>query len=460
MTEPYWTAFALSGVDPNELHCTHKFLGELSPVMAVTARNRIDAHFSEEPFKPFDAYFGKAALYGQDKDIRVLLPNEAIDGITELSSLRKRLDPLHLDEHQYSPHITTNQPAVIAPFNRYVLMHGKQLVAEWPRSAKTRIKELAPVRLKLGEFDSMERRIMVVFRKLLYGPLMRTMHPDSRFSNAQRKRTALESAIGSGHIAYKDGVFSGRFNSATSKELRSLGAFFDKHTGTYLLNLSKAPDEIQLAVKSSETRFKERIKRVKSKLRQNLPEEIAEAIKTSDLIDSTLWRVDRSVIKTLKGITVLPQVSPEARKKIADEWQNNMDLWIKDFTEKQIVSLRQQIALHVASGNRFEDIVRTIRTSYGVTEKKAKFLARQETSLLMTKFKETRYTEAGSVEYRWTCVAGSPLHPVRPSHKILDGKIFRWDDPPITTAPDESQRRNNPGQDYNCRCAAKPIVRF
>jgi SPP1 gp7 family putative phage head morphogenesis protein len=95
-----------------------------------------------------------------------------------------------------------------------------------------------------------------------------------------------------------------------------------------------------------------------------------------------------------------------------------------------------------------------------VSANKAKFLARQETSLMTTKLKETRYREAGVNEYKWKTVAGSKLHPVRPSHKILEGRIFRWDDPPITTPPGEAVRRNNPGQDYNCRCFAQPIVRF
>ena len=52
-------------------------------------------------------------------------------------------------------------------------------------------------------------------------------------------------------------------------------------------------------------------------------------------------------------------------------------------------------------------------------------------------------------------VVGSPNHPVREMHKALAGKVFSWDDPPITN---EKGDRNNPGQDYGCRCYARPIV--
>ncbi len=110
-----------------------------------------------------------------------------------------------------------------------------------------------------------------------------------------------------------------------------------------------------------------------------------------------------------------------------------------------------------SQGYRYETLVAEIQKSYGISQRKAKFLARQETSLLMSKFKQVRYQEAGSNEYIWDCVAGSSAHPVRHFHLLNRGKIFRWD----TGAPiNANGDRKNPGQDYNCRCFAKPIIRF
>lgn len=37
---------------------------------------------------------------------------------------------------------------------------------------------------------------------------------------------------------------------------------------------------------------------------------------------------------------------------------------------------------------------------------------------------------------------------VRPSHAANNGKIFSWDNPPST---------GHPGEDYGCRCEAKPL---
>ena len=106
--------------------------------------------------------------------------------------------------------------------------------------------------------------------------------------------------------------------------------------------------------------------------------------------------------------------------------------------------------------------------SFGVSQRKAKFVGVQETGLLMAKFKEVRYKDAGIKKFIWTCVKGTPAHPVRHEHKILDGKIFVWDNPrelgkngrPNPSGLHKPGENKNPGEDYNCRCYAKPIVEF
>ena len=302
----------------------------------------------------------------------------------------------------------------------------------------------------------MERRIVVVFKKLLYEPLIKELGlPKKKVLNSIDN---LLSAITSGRITVRRGRWRGKFNAQLSKELKELGAVWE--SDHFHLPVAELPAELRAAIALSETRFVEKLERIDAKLQKILPEEIADKIKTADLFDKSLWKIDRELGKTLKNISVLPKLTPEVVKRLSDDWQNNMDLWIKDFTEKEIKSLRKAMLANIMSGNRYEDMISTIMRSYDVTKNKARFLARQETSLAMTSFKQTRYQDAGVNEYKWTCVSGTKLHPVRPSHKILDGKVFRWDDPPITTPPNQKTRRNNPGQDYNCRCYARPIVRF
>jgi SPP1 gp7 family putative phage head morphogenesis protein len=319
--------------------------------------------------------------------------------------------------------------------------------------------ELRPIRERISDYDRIERRIRAAFKSLIYAPLVHALGlPRQTVQNATW--TALTAAVAAGRLTYRDGSFRGKFDAAASKELRELGAKWDRRTASYRLDESSIPYQTREAINASAQKFQDRLVQIDNKLAQVVPAEIAEAVNVADLFDSVLFKVDSEFEQSVKKITVAPKLPASQRRRIADEWQNNMELWIKNFTADEIVRLRKSIADSAAAGNRYEATIRAIQESYGVTARKAKFLARQETSLLMTKFKQVRYQAAGVNEYRWACVAGSPKHPVRPSHRALNGKIFRWDAPPITTGPGEPVRRNNPGQDYNCRCAAIPLVRF
>jgi len=312
------------------------------------------------------------------------------------------------------------------------------------------------------EFEHVEAEIKRIFREILYHPILKLLNFTELAPKimANASKTPLQDALASGRVTFSRGMFLGRFSAAVSKELKAIGATWDRKALGFRLPLAEVPYAVRGAISASTARFNKRLAQVDALLRKNLPEEISGMVQVSELFDRSLWRVDKAVADTLKGITVPPQLTPERRRKIADEWQNNLQLWIKDFTAEEIVSLRKSVEKTVYSGSRRDAVIRSIQKSYGVSARKAKFLARQETNLLLTKFKESRYIDSGVHEYTWRCVVGSKNHPVRPSHKILDGKTFRWDDPPITTEPGQPVRRNNPGQDFECRCAAIPKVTF
>lgn len=323
------------------------------------------------------------------------------------------------------------------------------------------ITTLAPIRESLKDYERLEERIKILLRDMIFHPMLEALDLSSNIlTNAKQKPDALVDALYEGRVTYSRGSFRGRFGSSVSARLQSLGAKWDRSDSAWKIILSELPMDVRNAISASESVFKAKMERLDAKLAKILPEEIAEHFKGSAIFDSSISKTDRQFRASVKKLGVEPELPASRRKKIADEWENNMKLWIKSFTEKEIKELRADMKSAVFSGNRYESVVKKIQTSYGVTARKAKFLARQETSLLMTKFKESRYTDAGVKEYRWKCVSGSKLHPVRPWHKALEGKIYRWDTPPVTTKPGEPLRRNNPGQDFNCRCMALPIVRF
>ncbi|AFC22567.1 putative head protein [Bdellovibrio phage phi1422] len=314
--------------------------------------------------------------------------------------------------------------------------------------------EIKPIKETSDDYEELVEIISDYFKEEIYLPLLKIIDAPKSVLNS---REDLISAISSGRITYYRGEFKGRFSAAVTRELKKLGASWDRKHGSFRLPLSKMPAGVKRAISLSEERFAKSMKKVDDQLKKFLPEKIAERVQIHKFFDTAVFRTDEKIKETLEGISVIPKLTKAEREKIATEYTKNMDLYIQKWTKKEIVKLREEMKAHALSGSRYEDMIETIESSYGVSRNKAKFLARQETSLMMTSLKEERYKEAGSDGYIWTCVQGTANHPVRPMHKKLDGKFIRWDTPPVT---DEKGNRNHAGRDYNCRCMARPIVRF
>jgi hypothetical protein len=316
--------------------------------------------------------------------------------------------------------------------------------------------------------DEIEKRIVQMFKRDLFTPLLELLNTNKKVFNSIED--ALKKAIMSGRLYYSNGKFHGQFNSYISRQLIKYGAKWNKKESSYVIPLDKLPMSVRSTISLSQARYGEQLNKMIEHLDSFNVEDMIGHLNVTPIFDDSLEKIDKSFQEQVKNISIVPRLTKFQRKKISSEYQNNMELYIKNFTENMIVDLRTDVQDNVFSkGNRRESLIKQFMKSYNVTENKAKFWARQETNLLMAKFKETKYTQAGSEEYKWRCVhmphQPTPKTPYKPgevrySHGILDGKIFRWDDPPVTTAPDQPQRKNNPGQDYQCRCFALAIIRF
>jgi SPP1 gp7 family putative phage head morphogenesis protein len=311
---------------------------------------------------------------------------------------------------------------------------------------------LPPIKESASDFESIEKHIKELFKREVYFPLLRELKSKVRLTNAA-KPSALVAALFSGRITFNLGIFSGRFNAAIAKELSDLGAQFDRRSGCYRLHFADIPRSLKAVISASDYRFQLKLKKMDEKLDQILPG-IAEKLKIESLFDRIVHKVESKFQDSVKNIVIAPTLTAHAKARISDQWSNNMQLWIKDFSEKEIKKLRSDLRVSAYAGNRYGSAVKAIQASYGVTSNKAKFLARQETSLLMTKLKQVRYQDSGVDYYKWVCIHDSK---VRQMHKRLDGKVFRWDTPPIVN---EKGERKNPGQDFGCRCFARPIVGY
>lgn len=337
-----------------------------------------------------------------------------------------------------------------------------------------RIIELKRIEEPNEDYDRLEKRLKEFFKEKIYIPLLISMNlPRKILKNA--KPTALEDALFTGRLIYLDGQFSGKLNASLSKELRALGAKFDRRYGSYRLPENQIPIQMKQLISASQSHFDRKMASIDQKLSELLPEEIADQFHCADLFDKTLWKADRQFKENVKKISVTPELSAEQRARIAKDWQDNMRLYIKDWTKTQIKELRKEIFEQITSGARRAALIppilkvtETIQKSHEEALKKAKFLAHQESRLLMGTYKKMKYEAAGSKSYIWRCVhRPHDMSPdehvkgnVRYTHGLLEGKEIFWNDPPITSNPGEPIRKNHAGFDYNCRCFSRPLIRI
>lgn len=137
-------------------------------------------------------------------------------------------------------------------------------------------------------------------------------------------------------------------------------------------------------------------------------------------------------------------------KEYLEQWVNyNVDL-IKTIPEDTLEKMKDIIYDGYTSGKTTTRMAKEIQIAYGVSKRKALFIARDQTAKLNGQIQRAQQLDAGITEYIWST---SGDERVRKSHRELNGKIFSWNDAPVNS----DGRKCHPGEDYNCRCIGRPV---
>lgn len=154
-------------------------------------------------------------------------------------------------------------------------------------------------------------------------------------------------------------------------------------------------------------------------------------------------------VKALIGID-LPKGDPDLRKLMDRFRRENTDL-IVSLTREHVERVHETLK-DAGSGTRVEVLQKRIMEQTGAVRSRAALIARDQVLSLNSEITQERHKSAGVTEYIWRT---SRDERVREIHKALDGTRHRYDDPPVV---DDRGNRGNPGQWWQCRCTAEPII--
>jgi SPP1 gp7 family putative phage head morphogenesis protein len=168
---------------------------------------------------------------------------------------------------------------------------------------------------------------------------------------------------------------------------------------------------------------------------------------------TTFHAVDRQAAEDLARAVPIPASRVlKNSAKLEKAWVHNNTELI-NLEQRARVEVRKVIEGPLREGIRVEEVRKRIEERLGVVRSRAELIARDQTLKLYGQIQQQRQEQAGIKEYTWSI---SEDERVRPDHADLDGRTFRWDDPPIVDK--RSGRRAHPGGDFQCRCAAVPLL--
>lgn len=149
--------------------------------------------------------------------------------------------------------------------------------------------------------------------------------------------------------------------------------------------------------------------------------------------------------RAMRVMGIRPPTDAGVAEQIAKRRQENIDLVVK--AQRAYAQGVQDIfGAPENQGLRVEELQAMLQERGDVSESRAELIARDQTLKLNGAITEIRQTNAGVESYTWST---SNDERVRDEHAALEGQTFSWDSPPEV---------GHPGEDFQCRCVAVPVI--
>lgn len=184
---------------------------------------------------------------------------------------------------------------------------------------------------------------------------------------------------------------------------------------------------------------------------------------SSPLFRSLADRIARAFVKSADnvhgkrfGIDIFGD-DAELQEYLAASAYDNARL-IKSIPEQYLGQVESIVMTNVRAGNRSNAIVKSLQEQFGVTERRAKFIARDQVAKINGDLSSKRQQLAGFSYFKWL---DSDDSRVRDRHESIANRvtaygrgIYRWDNPPLS----DKGVPIIPGSDYQCRCVSIPVT--
>lgn len=165
-------------------------------------------------------------------------------------------------------------------------------------------------------------------------------------------------------------------------------------------------------------------------------------------------RNDRALMADLRraGMTVRFKMTGAMRDAHDAVRAENVSL-IRSIAEQHLTQVETLVMRSVQQGRDLGTLTQELTARYGVTKRRAAFIAKDQNNKATATMTRVRHLELGITQAKWLHSAGGKEP--RPEHVAFTGKVYD-----VAKGHDfgDGDGPTWPGQPINCRCVAVPIV--
>lgn len=129
---------------------------------------------------------------------------------------------------------------------------------------------------------------------------------------------------------------------------------------------------------------------------------------------------------------------------------------IKSIPTEFMTQITGDVLRAITTGNGLADIVPKLEEYEGVTLRRARNIALDQTRKAYNNINKARMQAIGVKRFKWVHSGGGQKP--RELHIQMDGNVYSFDDLPIID--ERTGERGIPGQAINCRCTMVPVIEF
>lgn len=156
------------------------------------------------------------------------------------------------------------------------------------------------------------------------------------------------------------------------------------------------------------------------------------------------------------GLSIKTSTTSSKTKEIMKASVSQSVSFITSIQEKYLTDVEGAVMRSITSGQGLKDLIPFLSKLDGMTERRARNIALDQTRKTYNSINAQRLQNAGVEQFIWRHSGGS-LNP-RQDHIAMDGNIYSYDDLPIIDK--RTGERGLPGQAPNCKCFQEPVIVF